>query len=366
MSGSELIVAASLNAFEALAAEWNTLAKPFATPLLDHDWFACAARAFHREADLRITIVRNEGRLVAAAPVALSSGRLIVVGSEALNEPTGLVYESDEALQTLALALIKSGHAVVLNRLPGSSQIAQQLSQRARGRAIVIARTTAGSCAVSTVDAWPKYLDVLSARTRKMLATARARAEREVGPVNFERCAPVPDQVAGMLAQLVRLEAGGWKAKNGSALATRPQLMQFFQEYAIRSAARGRTRISVLKFGDVAVAAELGVEAYGKMWGLKLAYDERFARCAPALQLVHHSIEATHDAGLSAYEFLGSAEAWQERWRPAHRSYQTAAVYPFRPRAFVTAVREAAAICSRRIFKYPPRQSTDLLHRSAH
>jgi CelD/BcsL family acetyltransferase involved in cellulose biosynthesis len=130
------------------------------------------------------------------------------------------------------------------------------------------------------------------------------------------------------LAEFVRLEATGWKGRQGSALSRRPDLHSFFQEYSRRAASRGELRLTRLTFGAVTAAVELSVEAHRRRWGLKVAYNEELAAFAPALQLVHASIRAAFDRGLDAYEFLGVAESWQQRWKPAQRDYQLLVIYP--------------------------------------
>ncbi len=348
MSGPVVAVLRSFAELDSLQNDWSALGGRFATPLLDHDWFACAAQAFHRESDLHIVIVRHAGELTAVAPMAVdSAGRLAIVGSRALNEPGGLLYASDAALESLTAALLRTGRAIVLDRVEAGSALHQRLARLTRWHGVTFTRETASSHAVPTNTTWPQYLDSLSSRTKTALHNARARAERETGPVRFETLSPSPQQVEAALDQLVQIEARGWKARNGSALATRPEQLQFFLGYARRAAAKDRVRLSIVRFGDRAVAAELAVTAYGRMWGLKLAYDERFAGCAPALQLVHHSIASANAAGLSAYEFLGSAESWQERWRPERRRYRVSVVYPFSTTALITAVHDAASRYSR-------------------
>jgi CelD/BcsL family acetyltransferase involved in cellulose biosynthesis len=140
----------------------------------------------------------------------------------------------------------------------------------------------------------------------------------------------------------------------GSAIAARPELSQFFQSYARRAAAQRRLRVGVMWIGGVAAAVELAVEAHGRLWGLKIAYDEQFARYSPALLVVHASIKAASEQGLAAYEFLGSAEPWQKRWKPESRNYMLAAMYPLSRRGAMTAMFDLAAFVSRRI-QAPPR-----------
>jgi hypothetical protein len=51
---------------------------------------------------------------------------------------------------------------------------------------------------------------------------------------------------------------------------------------------------------------------------------------------------------LSAYEFLGVAEAWEERWLPEVREYEKLTIYPPSVRGAVGVVHDVAAFAWRR------------------
>ncbi len=350
-TGAEVAVVRSIGELERLAPDWANLSQRFQSPLLDHDWFACAAAAFHRESDLRVVTIRHHGVLTGVAPLAVDPVHryMVLIGSTVLHEPSGWLHASDEALRALARSVSAIGDVVVLSRVASGASFCDALSRTLRWRAAVITRNTSTSFMVPTDRPWDDYVSSLSATTVRKLTAARARAERECGELRVVRMEPGPDQSEAALEHLVRIEASGWKGRNGSALAVRPELLAFFRAYVSRAAERRRLRVSVLWLGDAMVAVEVGVEAYGRMWGLKLAYDEKYSAYAPAVQLVHASIAAANRIGLDAYEFLGSAESWQLRWQPTPKQYQLAAIYPFSGRALAIAVRDATMFASKRL-----------------
>jgi predicted N-acyltransferase len=51
----------SIRQLEALRDEWDALAAPFESPLLDHDWFTSCAEAFHSGEDLQIRVEGTAG-----------------------------------------------------------------------------------------------------------------------------------------------------------------------------------------------------------------------------------------------------------------------------------------------------------------
>ena len=347
MSRFDVTVLQSVAELESLASEWAQLSERFAMPLLDHDWFACAAQAFHLESDLRVVLLREHGRLAAVAPMAVDrSGHLVLLGSSVLHEPSACLFASEDALRHLIRTLVEVGHVIVLDRTPAGLMSPAVLPTRMQS--LTVRKQTAESLVVAKTLPWEQYCASLSTRMKKKLAEAHAKSERDYGAVQFTRTAPTPDQTDKALSLLVEVEAGGWKARQGSALSTRPELLGFFRRYARRAAASGRLRLCVLRIGEVTAAVELGVEAYGRMWSLKVAYDERLAAVVPGVQMTHASIGAAFAAGLNAYEFLGSAEPWQERWHPQRRGYQLTAIYPLTPGAMITALHDVTTHFSRR------------------
>ena len=84
------------------------------------------------------------------------------------------------------------------------------------------AARVAGTLAVPIESGWSGYLARLPARRRYDLRRARRHAE-ELGTVRVRIHSPRPDEVEGMFDEFVRIEAAGWKARNGSSLSQRPQ-----------------------------------------------------------------------------------------------------------------------------------------------
>jgi CelD/BcsL family acetyltransferase involved in cellulose biosynthesis len=355
VSGVDVRVLESVHEFASLRDEWDALAQRFGMPLLDHDWFLSAAEALHGGEDLRLVTVREGGTLTAAAPMVVTQAdrHLVLLGTSALYEPSGWLFASESSLRHLAAAVIELGEATVLDRIPATSPLCGLLPQMVWGRAVTVTRAAAPSYGVRTDRPWSSLCSVLSTATTRRLQAARVRAEQIAGDVRFEMLKPSPREVDETLEMLVSVEAGGWKGRAGSALAARPDLFRFFRLYARRSAERGQLRFGVMWIGGLPAAVELAVVAYGRLWGLKIAYDEQFSRCSPALQVVHASIRAATEQGFAAYEFLGSAEPWQLRWKPEPRTYQLTAIYPLSRRSAVTALHDLAALLSRRLNRPP-------------
>lgn len=115
------------------------------------------------------------------------------------------------------------------------------------------------------------------------------------------------------------LEATGWKADRGTAIALRPIVKAFYDGLVERAAQE--IWIPILSVDGRPAAAQL-VRASGKtLFLLKTAYDPEFAPYAPGqlltAQLIRYGIE--HD--MDVLDFLGEDMTWKQDWEPRLRGH---------------------------------------------
>jgi len=117
----ETDIVSDISSFQDMRAEWNELAENFASPLLRHEWLAACMQTLYPKGALpAVLIVRSDGRLRAAAPL-MSVRRIILRELETpgnvLLEPSGFIYDSEEALMTLLDAVRETRRSFHLARL---------------------------------------------------------------------------------------------------------------------------------------------------------------------------------------------------------------------------------------------------------
>jgi len=191
----------------------------------------------------------------------------------------------------------------------------------------VLSTRVAGTLAVPIESGWSDYLGQLPARRRQDLRRARRHAEK-LGMVGVRIHNARPDEVEAMFDEFVRIEAAGWKARNGSSLSQRHELRAFFLDYARLASASGVVRFSFLDVGGTPVAAQLSVEVAERLWVLKIGYDESWSRCSPGWQLLAETMRYAFDNRLKSCELLGSDEPWLHGWKTEARALDTVAWYP--------------------------------------
>jgi CelD/BcsL family acetyltransferase involved in cellulose biosynthesis len=323
----------SIQQLEALRDDWNGLADGHGHALLRHEWIASAACTLHAAHELAVVVERDAGgRLVGAAPLVCpdgrKGGRLEVVGGAALHEPSGFVHADGAAAARLGDSVFALGRPLLLQRIVPGTVPGVGRGRQTGARGMVFGRKGAPCLAVGLAGKGPGFLEHLPGRLRSDIRRARTRAAA-FGAVSSEMLAPRPDEVERRFDEFLAVESAGWKGRRGSALAMNGTLRSFFREYCRREAANGALRMSFLRIDGAAVAAQIASERYGKLWVLKIGYDERVGRCSPGLILTVESIRYALDAGLGSYEFLGGVEAWEERWAPEVREHQQVIFYPW-------------------------------------
>ena len=345
-------VVRSLAELRPMREAWDALAASAGTPLLEYDWLMSCAETFHREQDLRVVVARSHGSLSGVAPLACQAHtfdrRLVLLGATVLHEPGGWLFSSEDTLSALIGRIADLKQPTVLQRIAAESALCRMFPDLSKPRAITLIRATTPSLAVRTAGAWDDYYRQLSSRITVNLPRVRRRAAREVGAATVAERYPAPADVDATLNAFAAIERSGWKGRNGSSLAQRPDLCGFFRRYCRRAAERGRLRVMSLSFGTSTAAMELSIEAYQRIWQLKIGFSEAFAKYYPGLQLTEASIHAAFSRQLDAYEFLGVAEPWERRWRPDERECRLVVSYPRNARGMVSACRDFAGAVVRR------------------
>ena len=116
------------------------------------------------------------------------------------------------------------------------------------------------------------------------------------------------------LDALLRMEASGWKGREGTAMLDDPPLERLYRAFVARAARRGWLRLYVLELDGRAVAADLHCSFSGQGFLLKTAFDEDHAALSPGLVLRADVLRASIEEGLRGYDFLGGSEPYKLRW----------------------------------------------------
>lgn len=322
-----------------LEGAWNDLARRSRSPLLHHEWFVSCAEAFCGAGGLRLILKRQRGgEISAAAPLILLQHRglprLEILGASVLGEPGGFLYADEESLFDLVDAVFRMGKPILLSRLGSEASEVSVLKRLQRVTLRIKLDSGGGTPYVPVSGSWAQFEKRISSRHRYDLRRARKRAE-EFGDIEITMLNPETGSLQSNLVEFYRVEAAGWKGRDGTAILADARLKVFFDLYCARACGAGRLRLCFLRLGGKLAAGLLAVEDYNRFWVLKIGYDESFSRCSPGVLLIDETIRYAFDRGLDSYEFLGSDAPWIHTWTREVRPCVSVRAYPLTVHSFV-------------------------------
>ena len=130
-----------------------------------------------------------------------------------------------------------------------------------------------------------------------------------------------PDDVAAAIREFGRLEAKGWKGREGTAVSEDNAQGRFYREVFERFCERGQGIIYQLKLNDQIAATDLCLVQNGMIVILKTAYDEDLNDYSPAFLMREDAMKDMYaDKQMKLIEFYGRVMEWHTRWTDEIRS----------------------------------------------
>ena len=322
----------NLLALSKLEPGWNQLGARFDSPMLQFDWFYSCAENLHKESELHVIVYRSDNEIKAIAPLVTRKNSistwLELLGSSALYEPSGLLFDSPQSLDNLLVAMVEQGYPINLSRVSKDSPILNASQSLSKTSTICLTRPSAGSFFITTDDDWDTFYSKIGKKWRSDFRNKHSRAASQ-GTVGVEIYCPSVDQFSDTMNKVMDIEQLSWKGRQGTCLHNTPHLKNFFLNYARRCMAQGILRTCFYNISDESIAMNLGVEFGNRLWFFKTGYNEEWSRVSPGMQLNMASIKYTFDKRLAGYEFLGSEESWQNAWPVKSHDYCSVILLPF-------------------------------------
>jgi CelD/BcsL family acetyltransferase involved in cellulose biosynthesis len=136
------------------------------------------------------------------------------------------------------------------------------------------------------------YYDHLSAKRRKSIRRSRRLLTEQLGspPRIVDRSFDV-----SAIDEFMALEAAGYKSANGVALATVPGETEYFRSMCERFAQSKRLLVLALECAGETLGMQIWLRGGNGLFGVKVAYDERYARSGPGVLLHVDVLDYIHD-----------------------------------------------------------------------
>ena len=302
-AGVDVFVHRAPDVVDALAAEWTALAARAAEPnaFAEHWFVAASLRTMAAGRDVRLLEARRGGRLIGLLTVEVGRGYARL--------PVRFVQNWRHDQMFLGTPLVAGGEeeafwTAAIAALDDADWAPNFLHLRGLAEGGAVHRGLAGADIVhrevraflaSDLSPAAYYERAVRPKKRKEIRRLRNRLA-ELGPVAV-RTLDDDAALGAWCDSYLALEKAGWKGREGSALACRPETELFFRDAVAAAWAAGRLQFLRLDLGARPIAMLVNFLCPPGSFSFKTVFDEDYARFSPGvlIQLENLAILARPD-----------------------------------------------------------------------
>lgn len=307
--------------------------QPFYRP----EWIAAHVRSFTPEAKIVVVAVVGDGRLQLILPLLEERAWFNGLPVRRLRAPmNGHSCRFDAVRRRGAEGDRAIGHAWnCLKNLPGwdllefegvpAEGTVSALAYAARHDGFLTGHITMSPnpyVRISTDPAARAELPI-----NKKLRSQLRGIRREMGETAEVRLRRVRNADRDVLQHFYALEAAGWKGAAGTAVASSPGCIRFYDEIARWAESLGLLDIYLLEWNDRLLAAHFGLTYRGRYFSPKIAYDEGCGKFAPGHLIVEAIVRDCAERGIREYDITGQNDAWKRKWTAQTRGQCTQYIF---------------------------------------
>jgi CelD/BcsL family acetyltransferase involved in cellulose biosynthesis len=343
-SGLRIEVIDSLSALEPYRSTWDCLAleAPQKFPTLSHAWVVSYLENFLApEETWRCILAFDDDHLVGLLPVIITPYRIAGLSRPRLSTPhdehtssidfLAAVGRENEVIPLLLSTLLndhKSSFEFSLTRLPDNSPTLTALAGNTKGTSLV--QDFNGYVSYikieGTFDDFKKRLSHNFSRNltkahNKLAKLANVKTVFLTGAEATEKDLP----------RLMKVEASGWKKKEGTAIELSPALVSFYAALAKRFSDLGWLEWHFLECDGRVIAGQMGIKMGRVLTLTKIGYDEEFSYCSPGNILFESVVERAFSSGDTDEINCITDMTWHDNWAVDKRPHYDLWIYPNRP-----------------------------------
>ena len=127
--------------------------------------------------------------------------------------------------------------------------------------------------------------------------------------------------------QFLRIENSGWKGRAGSSVLSSSEEKLFFEKILESATKRQYLVWHILTFHNEILAIAMCFIYKNRVYGCKLAYDEKFSEYSPGHLLINMDLRDAAEKGFLEYDFLGEDDEHKLKWTSTVRGHNQWHVY---------------------------------------
>ncbi|OEV07137.1 GNAT family N-acetyltransferase, partial [Streptomyces nanshensis] len=303
--------------FGALAREWDELRRrgASATTFQSHAWLDSWWRSYGTPGRLRVVLVRERGRLVAAAPLMLRHRPL----------PT---------LAALGGGITDYCDVLLDDECPGApAALAEAMRRASRGAVIDLREVRPGAAAERVYDVWHGArrrlpdsvclelpgvsMDVLLERLPSASAKRTRQKLRKIDKMGIKEHEVLPSEAAGAVGTLLRLHAMQWEGRGVTPEHLRPRFRAHLERTVEHLVESGDALLTEYRVDDEPLASDILLSSGGLVCGYLYGAHPRLRaqRVDITTMLLRHAAAHADVTGGGTLSLLRGAEPHKRRWQ---------------------------------------------------
>jgi CelD/BcsL family acetyltransferase involved in cellulose biosynthesis len=344
MAGIEPIQIEMIKGMEGLVQyekKWNRLCEKSgqSLPVNSYAWMSSFFEHRLKEKESNCTLFAwRQGELIGALPLVLSRANIFgtafhiarTPGDEHTIPPDiavvgGAEEETIPLLLNRAIESIPHLLSIEMNHLRADSPTLRSLSRN--GAEYRILDQSDGLASYIPIDGdFEKFRAGLSKNFRHNLS----KQARKLNKLSGVRYVTVwgTDGLEENLKKFMVIEAAGWKGRERTAILNFPDLVAFYSTLTGRLGEEEWLEWEFLHGEDRVLAANLTVRFKRKLGLWKIAYDEKYAECAPGNILFERLFKDSFEKGEIGEIDLITDMEWHKNWNVEKRSFRNVKIFP--------------------------------------
>jgi CelD/BcsL family acetyltransferase involved in cellulose biosynthesis len=315
----------------ALASEWDGLLarSPADVVFLTWDWLSTWWDVYGSALEPAVAVVREQGRLVAAAPCKIERRRrfglafrqlgFIGTGQAVCPDFLDLVVESGrerELVPVLVGALVAEGgwDTVALTDVPSTSATGPVLADALRAAGLRPRREDDRICPyLSLPGTWAELEQRLTHNFRRNHRKKRRRLGAALTTWH------PGDDLGGALDTLAALHQERMETSGRGGNFRKPDYRDFHERFAARAARRGWLYLAFLEHEGRAIAGRYGFVYRGTYYAYQSGFDPAAADASPGEVMLGMVLEDLIAHGVREFNFLRGTQPHKFHWTDCRR-----------------------------------------------
>lgn len=334
----ELINISDFNNFLNIKEKWNKLLSESTsdTLFLRHEWLCNWWSSYNNKSELLVLLLKNDGRLIGAAPLMLSKGKMRglpvkkieFIGNSTWTTNDFIITEQRERVleEILNYLFNMKWDMANLQGIPEESENLGIFKAILKAKDINYLSDIASSSPCVTTDMpWEEFYNSRSVRFKKATRNKLNKINKS-GDVVIKKYS-TPQEIKHALPIIFEIGLKGWKHQIKNAISSTEENRAFYTELSEIMSDLGLLNIWLLRLNGAPIAFEYHIRYKNTDHGLIADYNEDYRDLSPGSILDFNIMQHIFQNEKCEYDLGSGNSFYKMNWTEKAKKYQNIYFY---------------------------------------